>query len=289
MGSKNPIEGRSKKQIDLILSLYFTYDMVAIICSILLFMSIIIVLLPGPLWSKIVFPCAFAVPVIIRSILTIKLKTKLYQNETVTISVKNPRAKVVRTHQGGDVYDLKGLRITGEVDGRVVSFFEYPLKESSTAFFREEKRINNLETVELRVVKGTHVIDNFYQERKRKAKTAVSPYKNFTTGKEKKFKFAPMEIEKEDLSLFLGLFSLYEELYLLGPSESYVVVKLSVSGKEEERYLTIDKTAIDDVDKTMEWLENNGFIVDGVAKLLAIMDMNDPSGFFAELSGLQNR
>ena len=287
MGSKNPIEGRSKKQIDLILSWYFTYDVVAIICCILLFLSIIIVLLPGPLWSKIVFPCSFAVPVIIRSILIVKLKTKLYQNETVTISVKNPRAKVGRTHQRGDVYHLKGLRITGEVDGRVVSFFEYPLKESSTAFFREEKRINNLETIELRVVKGTHVIDNFYQERKRKAKTLVSTYKNFTTGKERKFKFALVEIEKEDLSLFLGLFPLYEELYLLGPSESYVVVKLSVSGKEEERYLTIDKTAIDDVDKIVEWLENNGFIVDGVAKLLAIMDMNDPSGFFAELSGLK--
>ncbi|MBQ7249957.1 MAG: hypothetical protein IJS37_01210 [Bacilli bacterium] len=287
MGSKNPIEGRSKKQIDLILSWYFTYDVVALICGVVCFVTIFFAFAPGPLWSKIVFPCAFAVPVIIRSILTIKLKTKLYQNETVTISVKNPRAKVVRTRQGGDAYHLKGLRITGEVDGRVVSFFEYPLKESSTAFFREEKRINNLVTIELRVVKGTHVIDNFYQERKRKAKNAVSTYKNFTTGKEREFKFAPMEIEKEDLSLFLGLFSLYEELYLLGPSESYVVVKLSVSGKEEERYLTIDKTAIDDVDKTMEWLENNGFIVDGVAKLLAIMDMNDPSGFFAELSGLK--
>ena len=41
---------------------------------------------------------------------------------------------------------------------------------------------------------------------------------------------------------------------------------------------------MDDVEKTMSWLEENGFINNGELKLISLMDMNDPSLFFSELN-----
>jgi len=163
------------------------------------------------------------------------------------------------------------------------------LKESSTLYFKKEKEINGKSSIEITIVEGTHVVNNFYEEKQRsKTKQMAASYTNQSTGKAKKFKYAPIDISKEDLIVFLSYFSMYEELYLLNQSNKYAVLKISVSGKIEKRYITIDDITIDDVDKALAWLESNDYIVDGRAKLLSIMDLNDPKGFSQELESIRN-
>ena len=290
MKNKVACENRPKNQIEYIVFKYFTYDMVALICGVVLFVSLFVVIfVPGELWFKIALPSLLAIPVIIRIILTVCLNSKLYKNPSKTITINNPVAKVIRTWQGGDVYYLKGLSIKGEYNGKTIHLFEYPLKESSTLYFKKEKEINGKSSIEITIVEGTHVVNNFYEEKQRsKTKQTAASYTNQSTGKAKKFKYAPIDISKEDLIVFLSYFSMYEELYLLNQSNKYAILKISVSGKIEKRYITIDDLTIDDVDKTLAWLESNGYIVDGRAKLLSIMDLNDPKGFSQELESIRN-
>ena len=289
MSKKEPIENRSKRQISLILSWYFTYDLVALICSVLLFVCLCIVFFGGGLWFRIALPTLLAVPVAIRTILTIALRKKLYNNHSKTIVLEKPTAKVIRTRQG-DVYTLKGLKISGLVNGKKQSYFEYPLKDSSALFFKKEKSINGKATIEINVIDGTHVINNFYEEKQRsKSKVTKKEYLNFTNGKAKKFLFEPIEVKESDLLYFLTWFSSYEELYFVSGNKKYVLVRLSVSGKVENRYITVDKLNIDNPEKTIEWLNLNGFIIDENLKLIGIFDSNDPAGFFLELDSIKEQ
>lgn len=291
MSNKEPIENRSKRQISLILSWYFTYDLVALACSILLFVCLFVVIFTdGELWFKIALPILLALPVAIRTILTIVLRNKLYNNHSKTVVLEKPTAKVSRTRQGGDVYTLKGLKISGLLNGKKRSYFEYPLKDSSSLFFKKEKSINGKSTIEINIIDGTHVINNFYEEKQRgKSKVAKEEYSNFSNGKAKKFLSEPIEVKESDLLYFLTWFSLYEELYFANNNKKYVLIRLSVSGKDEKRYITIDKLNIDNPEKTIEWLDLNGFIVDGNLKLIGIIDCNDPKGFLQELDSIKEQ
>ena len=280
-------ENRNKRQKDLILTWYFTYDLLALLCGIAFFVSIFVAIFaPGQLWLKILILCILAVPVLIRTILTIRLNNKLNNSPSKTIVIQNPVAKVSKTRQGGD-YFIRGLRIKGEYNAKKISLFEYPLKNPSS-LLRKEKEINDKASIEVSIIEGTHVINNFYDEKKRDvSKKTISSYQNQTSGKEKKFKFSPISVNKEDLVFFLSNYFGYEELYLLSSSNKYTLLKLTASNDENKRYITLDKQDIDSVIETIEWLEMNDYLMNDKVKLLAIIDLNDPNGFYQELETLK--
>ena len=119
------------------------------------------------------------------------------------------------------------------------------------------------------------------------SKKTISSYQNQTSGKEKKFKFSPISVNKEDLVFFLSNYFGYEELYLLSSSNKYTLLKLTASNDENKRYITLDKQDIDSVIETVEWLEMNDYLMNDKVKLLAIIDLNNPNGFYQELETLK--
>ena len=282
------VEGRDAKQIASIVSAYFTYDVTTLICIVVTLSSLFLSLAPGELWFKIAIPIAFAIPPIIRTILTIRLSKALKNNQSKVIHLEKPYAKVVRTHQGGDVYFLKGLRINGMVDNKPVSYFEYPLKGSEKLFEEKAKKINASETYDLKIVNGTHCVDNFFVPTKRKKTPKASlNLSNEATGKTKRFKNEAIAVSKEDLTTFLELYSGYEELFLQGKDGKYRKVTISTYDVPEKRSITVDKLQVDDPVKTIDILSDNYLDEDGNFSLLSIMLDNDPSGFFIELDRLR--
>ena len=288
MKDKIICENRNKRQISYLLQLYFTYDVLCVISACALFISIFLSFFaPGKIWFKIALICLFSIPVIIRTILTIILNKKLCNNPSKTIVINNPVSKVLTTRRGGD-YILRGLRIKGEYNGRKIRLFEYPLKESIVLMKNKEKKINGKSQVKVTIIEGTHVINSFYEEKKlKRTKQSIKTYRNFSTEKEKKFKFEPLNIEKEDLILYLNNSYSYDELYLLSNRNTYVILKVDTTGEKSDKYISIDKLEINDTNKAIEWLEDNGFIYDNNLTLLAIIDLNDPNGFIKELESIR--
>ena len=66
-----------------------------------------------------------------------------------------------------------------------------------------------------------------------------------------------------------------------------MVLKVDTTGENSDKYISIDKLEINDTNKAIEWLEDNGFIYDNNLKLLAIIDLNDPNGFIKELESIK--
>ena len=282
------VEGRDANQIASIICAYFTYDVTTLICIVVALISFLLFLAPGELWFKIATPIAFAIPPIIRTILAFRLSKALKNNPSRVVHIEKPHAKVVRTHQGGDVYFLKGLRINGIVDNKLVSYFEYPLKGSEKIFEEKAKKINALETYDLTIVTGTHCVDNFFIPTKSKKSSKASLIlHNEATGKTKRFKNGPIAVSKEDLAVFLELYSGYEELFLQGKNSNYTKVTISTFDVPVKRSINIDKLQVDDPTKTIDILCDNYLDKDGYFSLLSIMDGNDPSGFFVELDELK--
>ena len=279
------VEGRDGRQISFIVSCYFTYDVFSLICIVIALISVFLLFAPGEIWFKILFPVAFSIPPLIRTILTVRLSKALKNKPSVTVRLEKPYAKVVRTWQGGDVYHLRGLRINGLSNGRLVSYFEYPLRGSEKTFEEKARTINGSATYEFRVISGTRCVDNFYAPKsKTKGAKKSLALVNRVTGKTKRFSYEPIPVSKEDIVTFLELFSGYEELFFSGPDKKYALVTLSTSGEPENRWVSVDKEAIDDPVKAVDLLAGEGYCNEGGAfLLLSIMDGNDPNGFFAEL------
>ena len=288
MKNKMPCENRNKRLVDYTLLRYFTFDIVAVLCIFAFLLSLFFVIFNrGELWVQITVPSILAIPVIVRSILTIRLKVKLYKNPSRTITINNPAAKLVKFRSG--YMQLKFLKIKGECNNKEVTLFEYPINDSAKIYLKKEKEINSKKAIEVSIVEGTNIVNNFYEESpKKEYKKQVSSYINHSSGKAKKFSYAPINISKDDLELFFSYSSNYEELYLLNSFNKYVLITISTEEKSERRFISIDKQDIDDVNKTLDWLESNGYLFNDEAKLLAILDLNDPNGFLAEVAAIRN-
>ena len=298
MRNREPIDNRSPNQISDIITRYLLDDLIVVVFSFAFIISVFVVIIVDiDIWLKILIPFVLSNPVAIKFIFADILIYRLYDNESTTVVVENPSAKLLKTPIGGGVHNLRGLRIKGLVNGKKTYFFAYPLKESADLFLEKEKEINSKESVELRIIEGTHVIDDFYEEKRIRVVKTNNNFKrskqiscaNHTSGKVKIFDYVPVEVADNDLLYFLKFFSTYEELYFANDKDQYVLVRISVFGNDEKRYITIDKTNVDNPDETIEWLAANGYIINKRLQLLAIADFKDPIGFSKELYGVRDQ
>ena len=288
MAKKEPIANRSKKQISKILHDQFRIDLLAFTCCFLLPLVLIICIAASRKLSDVLFCVCIivllAIPIVIRVIKTLILRKKLYSNQTISVTLDNPKADICANKRGDVIWYLSNIKICGTINGKKVTFREYHLKGPDSAYVRKAEIISEKTTYHIRVVEGTNVIDNFYEEKEKikvpKGKINKTSYNDFFSNKSKVFKYEPILVKEEDVLLFFKSFSLYDELYFLNESNQYVLVKMT---EDSKKYYSVGKKEFDNSTQTMEWLSTNGFIVNSELKLLAVFDLNDPNLFYKQL------
>lgn len=280
-----PVNERNKRQIGAIMNYSTLNHPFEVICAMFSVVSFIAIFSTKtvPFWVFIIITVVLLIPLTIRIIWLAFLKKKVINNPSVSIILKNPKAKLITDNKAG-ITTIHVLKIKGEYNGKTLNLVEYPIRSSNSYYFKKLDQINGKDSIEVSIIEKTNLVDCFYEEKVSKSKKANKSYKDFFTKKEHGFKYAPISVEEKDMIKFLKEYSLYEELYLLNEFGYYAVVYIAEDGKDKDYKISIGSTQIDDVEKTMSWLEENGFINNGELKLISLMDMNDPSLFFSELN-----
>ncbi len=280
-----PVNERNKRQIGAIMnysSLNHPFEYICAIFSIVSFIAIFSAK-TIPFWVFIIITVVLLIPLTIRIIWLMFLKKKVVNNPSISIVLKSPKAKLITDNKAG-ITTVHVLKIKGQYNDKTLNLVEYPIRSSDSYYFKKLDEINGKDTIEISVIEKTNLVDCFYEEKVSKSEKTNKSYKDFFTKKEHGFKYAPVSVEENDMHKFLKEYSLYEELYLLNEFGYYVVVYIAEDGKDKDYRISIGNTQIDDVEKTMSWLDENGFINNGELKLISLMDMNDPSLFFSELN-----